>query len=279
MQRGLLNIGIYVAPTYIGEPGVVQAVKEVVNEAFHDSNCQRVQAIIVDHKTKVDTLELYTARYVSRIISIQMTLPIQRYVLLTTSGFSREGVGRRGFFSPITHEWKDVFYFAILATDWALDNNGARPCPKTLWEDLLFCHQREREELLRMEEKTLKRSTSTETIRDNAPITPSIASTSRSETSSVADSSISADSSARKENLKRKRVEVGPDPVKSTSRPRAPSITTSSIGTFDTMSTISTEWELPTHQASAIPTFNAASPPASTSSTGNWVMLDVVNGN
>ena len=63
MQRGLLNIGIYVAPTHIEEPGVVQAVKEVVNEAFQDSNCQRVQAIIVDHKTKYDTLELYTARY------------------------------------------------------------------------------------------------------------------------------------------------------------------------------------------------------------------------
>ena len=129
-----------------------------------------------------------------------------------------------------------------------------------------------------MEEKTLKRSTSTETIRDNAPIAPSIAST--SETSSVADSSISANSSARKENLKRKRVEVGSDPVKSTSRPRAPSISTSSsIGTFETMSTISSEWEFPARQAFAIPTSNAASPRASTSSTGNWVMLDVANGN
>ena len=165
-----------------------------------------------------------------------------------------------------------MFYFAILATDWVLDINNARPRPKTLWEDLLFCHQREREELLRMEEKTLKRSSSTETIRDKAPIAPSIAST--SETSSIADSSISANSSARKENLKRKRVEVGSDPVKSTSRPRAPSISASSIGTFDTMSTISSEWELPARQAFAIPTSNAASPPASTTSTGNWVMLD-----
>jgi hypothetical protein len=80
MQRGLLNIGIYVAPKYIGEPGVVQAVKEVVNEAFQDANCQRVQAIIVDHKTKVDTLELYTARYVFRFILIQMT-PYRRNVM------------------------------------------------------------------------------------------------------------------------------------------------------------------------------------------------------
>ena len=131
-----------------------------------------------------------------------------------------------------------------------------------------------------MEEKTLKRSTSTETIRDNTPIAPSIASTSRSETSSVANSSISANSSARKENLKRKRAEVGSDPLRSTGRPRASSVSTSSsIGTFDTMSTISSEWELPARQAFAIPTSNAPSPPASTSSAGKWVMLDVVNGN
>ena len=131
-----------------------------------------------------------------------------------------------------------------------------------------------------MEERTLKRSTSTETIRDNAPITPSIASTSRTETSSVADSSISANSSTRKENLKRKRVEVGSDPVKSTSRQRASSISTSSsIGTFDTMSTVSSEWELPARQAFDIPSSNNASPPASTSSAGNWVVLDVGNGN
>jgi hypothetical protein len=205
------------------------------------------------------------------------------YVLLNNSGFSREGVGRREFFSPITHEWKDVFYYAILATDWVFGNNKARARarPKTLWEDLLFCHQREREELLRMEEKTLKRSTSTETIRDKTPLAPSIASTSRSETSSVADSSISANSSAGKESLKRKRAEAGSNLVKSTSRPRAPSTSTSSsIETFDSMSTISSDWELPARQAFAIAASNGASPPASTSSSsGNWVMLDVSNGN
>lgn len=63
MHRGQLNIGIYVAPNYIAQPGLVRAVKEVVNEAFHDTSCHRVQAIVVDHKTKIDTLELYTSRY------------------------------------------------------------------------------------------------------------------------------------------------------------------------------------------------------------------------
>lgn len=209
------------------------------------------------------------------------------------SGFSREGVGRREFFSPITHEWKDVFYFAILATDWVFDNHHvSRPRPKTLWDDLLVCQQREREELLRMEEKTLKRSTSIETIRDQVPIAPSIASTSRSETSSVANSSTSAattDSSVRQGSSKRRRirrrvnVDVDYAEEPSSSRPRAPSTSTSSsIGTFDTMSTISSEWELPARQAFAIPPSNGASPPnvgASTSATGNWVMLDNSNGN
>ena len=70
MHRGQLNIGIYVAPKHTEEPGVVQAIKEVVSEAFHNLDCLRVQAIIVDHTTKIDTLELYTARYVSRFISL-----------------------------------------------------------------------------------------------------------------------------------------------------------------------------------------------------------------
>ena len=212
------------------------------------------------------------------------------------SGFSREGVGRREFFSPITHEWKDVFYFAILATDWVLDNSNisssARPRPKTLWDDLIDCQQRERAELLRMEEKTLKRSTSTETVRDRASITPRIASTSRSKPSSVANPLISAaatNSSVRKGSPKRRRVGVESDYVEksSTRRPRAPSTSTSSnTGTFDTMSTISSEWELPARQAFAIPASDGASPPtympnvdASTNSTEGWVMLNVSNGN
>ena len=87
MHRGQLNIGIYVAPKYMEEPGVVQAVKEVVNEAFHDSNCHRLQAIVVDHMTKIDTLELYTARCAPRIISVlkKDILPIQRLCALVTT--------------------------------------------------------------------------------------------------------------------------------------------------------------------------------------------------
>lgn len=69
MHRGQLNIGIYVAPDHIEQPGLVQAVKEVINEAFQDSNCHRVQAIVVDHQTKLHTLALYTSRYINQFIS------------------------------------------------------------------------------------------------------------------------------------------------------------------------------------------------------------------
>jgi RimJ/RimL family protein N-acetyltransferase len=262
MHRGQLNIGIYVGPDYIQERGLVLAVKQVVNEAFQDASCHRVQAIIVDHETKLHTLELYTS-----------------------TGFSREGIGRREFFSPVTHEWKDVFYFAILDTDWMYDNHSVpssgRPRPKTLWDDLLVCQQREREELLRMEEKTLKRSNSMETIRNMAPIAPS---TSISETSSVANSDTASTSSATgNQSPKRKRLEMESGKMKEriTRRSRAPSSSaSSSVDTIETMSTFSSEWEVPARPAFAIPNSSGASPPitpganASTSSSECWVMLD-----
>lgn len=198
------------------------------------------------------------------------------------SGFSREGIGRREFFSPVSHEWKDVFYFAILDTDWLYNSSrvssSVRPRPKTLWDDLLVCQQREREELLRMEEKTLKRSNSIETIRDNSPIASSIASTSRSETSSVADSSMSADttsSAAHNESPKRRRLGNKSGHMKEW-RSRAPSSSASSTGTVDTMSTLSSEWELPARPTFTVPTTSDdVSPPIASASTGSWVMLNI----
>ena len=187
-----------------------------------------------------------------------------------------------------------MFYLAKLDTEWLYDKDSnsqvsslVRSGPKTLWDDLLICQQREREELLRMEEKTLKRSNSIETIRDKVPTAPSIDSTSRSETSSVANSSMSAASShpaTRNESPKRRRLattESGHMKEWGT-RSRAPSISTSStIGTFDTMSTVSSDWEVPARQAFAIPASNGASPPitpdvgtSKRSLIGRWVMLD-----
>lgn len=178
-----------------------------------------------------------------------------------------------------------MFYFAILDTEWVYDNlsvpSSGRPRPKTLWDDLLVCQQREREELLRMEEKSLKRSNSIETIRDKDPIAPS---TSRSETSSVANYVASTSSAVGNQSPKRRRLEIESGcnmKEGSRSRSRAPSSSaSSSIGTIETMSTFSSEWEVPTRQALAIPTSSGASPPItpdaniSTSSSECWVMLD-----
>lgn len=71
LHRGQLNIGIYVAPDYAKQRGLVNAVKEVVNEAFRDISCHRVQAIVVEHKTKLHTMELYTSMYISIYVSLK----------------------------------------------------------------------------------------------------------------------------------------------------------------------------------------------------------------
>jgi hypothetical protein len=62
----------------------------------------------------------------------------------------------------------------MLATDWVYDNNNknshVRLRPKTLWDDMLSRHQRECDDLVRLEQKhgnKLKRVASTETVRES----------------------------------------------------------------------------------------------------------------
>jgi len=64
--------------------------------------------------------------------------------------------------------WKDATYLAILDTDWFM-RSYFKPAPKSLWDEMFARHQREREELLRCD-KTLKRTSSMETVRmESAP--------------------------------------------------------------------------------------------------------------
>lgn len=64
-------------------------------------------------------------------------------------------------------------YFSMLATDWVYDSNNknsqVRLRPKTLWDDMLSRHQRECDDLVRLEQKhnRLKRVASTETVRES----------------------------------------------------------------------------------------------------------------
>jgi len=68
--------------------------------------------------------------------------------------------------------WKDVTYLAMLDTEWALRdvlrNRGAAP---TLWDEMFARHAREREEMVKWDEKhnRLRKVSSTETLRNGDP--------------------------------------------------------------------------------------------------------------
>lgn len=84
-------------------------------------------------------------------------------------GFANEGIRRRSVFCPNEGghgEWKDVTYLALLETDWLM-RAFMKPAPKNLWDEMFLRHAREREELLRWDEKRqkLKRTSSMETLR------------------------------------------------------------------------------------------------------------------
>jgi hypothetical protein len=87
------------------------------------------------------------------------------------SGFVHEGIRRRSIYVSNDGSWKDVTYFALLDTEWAM-RAFIKPAPKNLWEEMFARHEKEREELLRWEEaKMLKRTISVDTIRGGADIT------------------------------------------------------------------------------------------------------------
>ncbi|PPR02213.1 hypothetical protein CVT26_012105 [Gymnopilus dilepis] len=149
LHMGECSLGFYFAPAYRKREYLVEALNKAVAEAFEDQQCHRLQAIVVENEEKLYSLEL-----------------------LTASGFRHEGTRRRAFYSSIAHEWKDVTYFAMLATEWVYDNDNTsssvRLRTSSLWDEILTRHQRELDELERLQQRTLKRSTSTETIRQRA---------------------------------------------------------------------------------------------------------------
>jgi hypothetical protein len=128
------------------------------------------------------------------------------------SGFRREGVRRRAFWSQTAGEWKDVTYLAILATEWIYDHSNlanAKILPSNLWDEVFSRHQREQEEIIRMEERktgtwpgclSLKRSSSLETIREAVPNALSVESGAESTgfTTDTSSSSSAASSSKRR---------------------------------------------------------------------------------
>ncbi|KAG6876684.1 hypothetical protein C0993_001232 [Termitomyces sp. T159_Od127] len=127
-----LNIGIILAPSHRGQGYAHQAIEMVLEVAFEIEKCHRVQAILPDHVAKDSAICLFT----------QMR-------------FDHEGTRRRAFFSRMEDVYKDVTYLGILDTDWMLHQTDrkrahkfGRPAPRSVWDELLSRHQREREELL-----------------------------------------------------------------------------------------------------------------------------------
>ncbi|KAF9457546.1 hypothetical protein BDZ94DRAFT_202162 [Collybia nuda] len=164
LHVGELNIGIILDEQARGKGYARRAIEVVTQKAFEDAKCHRLQAILLNHVAKDRALCLFTEMR-----------------------FHHEGTRRRSFFSPMELEWKDATYMAILDTDWVYNKSRGGPsymrsAPKSLWDELLTRHQQEREELLNWESRTLKRSSSTATLRAVSPIPTALPITSESET-------------------------------------------------------------------------------------------------
>ncbi|EAU81447.2 hypothetical protein CC1G_05277 [Coprinopsis cinerea okayama7 len=152
LRTGELNIGVIIDKKYRRNGYALDAVRKVLDSAFKEQECLRVQAVLIDGPLKHAAMTVFMK-----------------------AGFGHEGTRRRAFRSPYDAELKDVTYLGLLATDWVIrsgvgvQNARFNVAPPTLWDEMFARHQREREELLRWEEKSsLKRTCSTETIRELA---------------------------------------------------------------------------------------------------------------
>ncbi|KIJ14581.1 hypothetical protein PAXINDRAFT_169731 [Paxillus involutus ATCC 200175] len=155
VAAGEANIGIILRPEMQNHGYAREAVQLVLRWAFDELKFHRVQAAILDTPCKDRTMRLFIA-----------------------SGFSHEGTRRRAVYQTegdgVAGVWRDVTYLAMVDTDWVLKDarEGKGKAPEqpamSLWDEMFTRHSREREQLLRWEEKhgRIKRSSSTETLKD-----------------------------------------------------------------------------------------------------------------
>jgi hypothetical protein len=61
LHMGECNIGVYIAPEYRTAENASDAINAVVEDAFRDPDCHRLQAILVDHQDILDFLSLYSS--------------------------------------------------------------------------------------------------------------------------------------------------------------------------------------------------------------------------
>jgi len=125
--------------------------------AFETLHAHRVQARILHHSSwneqphSAEQSFTRAARAVGKFIHL---------------GFTHEGVRRRVMMHPTNGIWADVTVLAMLDSDWLVRNYRKPPPKMSVWDEMFTRHKREHEALLTMEERGLKRTRSTETVRD-----------------------------------------------------------------------------------------------------------------
>ncbi|THV07096.1 hypothetical protein K435DRAFT_742717 [Dendrothele bispora CBS 962.96] len=201
---GEMTIGVILHSAKRGFGYAKEALELVLEEAFNNLHSHRIQANVLDTYSKERVVNLFT----------QMR-------------FSHEGTRRRSYYSIMEQEWKDVTSFALLDTEWIM-RAYFRAAPKTLWDEMLLRHEREREALLRWEHIHLKRTSSTETLRSVQPMTPiGVTSQSEGEASDAhSTKSMLADKGKRK-------MDAIEDPFASEAGSRASSVSLSDSETED----------------------------------------------
>ncbi|TDL19614.1 acyl-CoA N-acyltransferase, partial [Rickenella mellea] len=143
ISPGEVNLGIVLDRDNQRQGFGKQAVLLALSYIFDELQFHRVQVIVMESESRENALKMFTRL-----------------------GFAHEGTRRRAVIDPLTGVWKDSTHMAMLDTDWALRTTlSLRTAPKTLWDEMFLRHQREREELLRWDDRRMKRSSSMETIR------------------------------------------------------------------------------------------------------------------
>ncbi|KAK0445971.1 uncharacterized protein EV420DRAFT_1276927 [Desarmillaria tabescens] len=148
---GEVRIGLILHEKHRGYGYAQQAVQLVVEYAFDELKCHRIQATLLQTPLKAHALKLFTRER-----------------------FSHEGTRRSAFFSPLEQEWKDTTSMAMIDTEWVI-RSSLPGAPPTLWDEMFLRHERERDTLLRWEQigreeerRLLKKTSSMETIRYDA---------------------------------------------------------------------------------------------------------------
>ena len=154
---GEANIGVITTPDMQRRGYAREAVHVVLRWAFEELKFHRIQAAILDAPSKDKALRLFIG-----------------------SGFAHEGTKRRAVYQPegegVAGVWRDVTYLAMLDTEWMLKSTWMRvnrvpePPIVSVWDEMFARHAREREELVRWEEKhgRIRKTSSMETVRDRA---------------------------------------------------------------------------------------------------------------